>query len=170
MQHRAAVLHGLSNMQRNANINIVLVQPEIPHNTGAVGRLCVGLGARLHLVRPLGFRIDDASLKRCGLDYWEHVDLKVHDCWDKFLESEAPGRAIFLTKRATKSLYDYRFRPGAYLVFGSEHKGFPPDFYETYSDKLYSIPMPGKHARSINLANAAAIAAYEAFRQISDGS
>ncbi len=153
----------------HTNINIVLVQPEIPHNTGAIGRLCVGLGARLHLVKPLGFRIDDASLKRCGLDYWEHVDLKVHDCWEKFVESESIDRAVLLTRRTEQSFYDYRFRPGAYIVFGSEHSGFPAEFYDTYKDKLRSIPMPGEHSRSINLANAVAIAAYEAFRQLSGG-
>lgn len=148
-------------------LDIVLMQPEIPHNTGAIGRLCVGLGARLHLVRPLGFHLDDKSVKRAGLDYWEWLDVSVHDNWEAFLEARRPSRLAFLSTHGEKSLYELSFREGDALVFGSESAGLPSSFYERYRESLFRIPMPGEHARSINLANAVSIAAYEAFRQIS---
>lgn len=146
--------------------DIVLISPEIPHNTGAIGRLCVGLGCRLHLIRPLGFRLDAASIRRCGLDYWEHLDVQVHDSWDDYLAAAQPTRLLFLSTHGTQSLYDLSLSATDTLVFGSESAGLPKPFYETYRDALFRIPMPGPHARSINLANAVSIAAYEAFRQI----
>lgn len=151
----------------NPDINVVLVEPEIPQNTGAAGRLCVGLGARLHLIKPFGFVLTDAQIKRCGLDYWDSVDLREHDSWQDYLDAEKPGQMILTSTRGRRSIYDCSFKPGVHLVFGSEHKGFPSHMYETYADRLYRIPMPGENARSINLANAAAIVAYEAYRQIS---
>jgi tRNA (cytidine/uridine-2'-O-)-methyltransferase len=151
------------------NLNIVLVEPEIPHNTGAIGRLCVGLGARLHLVKPLGFRITDKALRRCGLDYWEHLDLRVHDTWAAFLRDEQPAAMHLFSVRATRSLYDARFAAPCHLVFGSETLGFPAPLYDTYADRLLRIPMPGPHGRSINLANTVAVAAYEAWRQCGVG-
>ena len=147
-------------------LNIVLLAPEIPHNTGAIGRLCVGLDARLHLVRPLGFALTQARLKRAGLDYWEHVDLTTHDSWEDFLSDESPGRPFFASTRGERSYLEYAFRKGDYLVFGSETGGLPEEMYAQYADDLYRIPMPGPHARSINLANAVAIVAYEAYRRI----
>ncbi len=147
--------------------SIVLVSPEIPHNTGAIGRLCVGLDIPLHLIRPLGFHLDDKSVQRAGLDYWEHLRLTVHDSWDAYLAAERPARLLFLSTHGTRSLYDIAFRPGDALVFGSESAGLPADFYGRYADSLFRIPMPGPHARSINLANAVSIAAYEAYRQVS---
>jgi len=150
----------------NPRLNIVLVEPEIPHNTGAIGRVCVGLDARLHLIQPLGFSMRDESLRRCGLDYWQHVACTLHRSWDAFLETEKPEHLFLASTRGSRSLYDHKFRPGAYLVFGSEHRGFPSDFYEKYKDLLFSIPMPGKQVRSINLANAVSIVAYEAYRQM----
>lgn len=151
-------------------INIVLVKPEIPHNTGAIGRLCVGLDCPLHLIRPLGFRLTEQHLRRAGLDYWEHLSLSVHDSWEEFLKAVAPGRLFFLSTRGERSLYDCSFLPGDTLVFGSEGRGLPEDFYDRYRDRLFRIPMPGPHARSINLANAAAITAYEAYRQLTSAS
>jgi len=148
------------------DINVVLVEPEIPHNTGAIGRLCVGLGARLHLVEPLGFYIDDAEVRRCGLDYWPHLDLRVHASWDAFLASEQPQDIFFASVRGERDLYECRFRRGGYLVFGSETRGLPMSLRDACRDRLYRIPMPGTHARSINLANAVSIVAYEAYRQI----
>lgn len=148
------------------NLNIVLVHPEIPHNTGAIGRLCVGLDVRLHLVRPLGFALRDSNLRRAGLDYWEHLRLSVHDSWDSFLADEKPARLFFASTRGKPSCYDLRFQDGDYVAFGSETSGLPSDFYNRYADAVFRIPMPGEHARSINLANAAAIVMYEAFRQI----
>ncbi len=146
--------------------SIVLVRPEIPHNTGAIGRLCVGLGVQLDLVRPLGFRLDDKSIQRAGLDYWPHLDVKIHDTWEDYLAAARPKRMFFLSTHGEKSLYDCRFEPGDALVFGNESSGLPPDFYERYREALFRIPMPGPHARSINLANAVSIAAYECYRQL----
>jgi tRNA (cytidine/uridine-2'-O-)-methyltransferase len=146
-------------------INVVLVHPGIPQNTGAIGRLCVGLGAALHLIRPLCFAITDRNIQRAGLDYWEHLDLTIHDDWDAFLESEQPQQLCFASTKGQRSYLEGRYAEGCYLVFGSESNGLPDAFYETYADALYQIPMPGKHARSINLANSVAIMMYEAYRQ-----
>ncbi len=148
-------------------IHIVLINPEIPHNTGAIGRVCVGLGCSLHLIRPLGFHLSEQYIKRAGLDYWEHLDVRVHDNWQSFLDDIKPTRVFFLSTRGERSLYDCKFASGDALAFGSESHGLPKVFYERYADHLFKIPMPGDHARSINLANAVSIASYEAYRQIS---
>ena len=144
----------------------MLVRPEIPHNTGAVGRLCVGLGVPLHLIRPLGFHLDDQSVARAGLDYWPYLDLSVHDTWEEYLEEVRPRRLRFLSTHGETSLYGCRFEKGDALVFGCESSGLPKGFYERYRELLFKIPMPGEHARSINLANAVSIAAYECYRQL----
>ena len=149
------------------NFSIVLLRPEIPHNTGAIGRLCVGLGVPLHLVRPLGFALDDRSIARAGLDYWPYLDVAVHDTWEGYLSAAKPRRFHFLSTHGEKSLYECRFEQGDSLVFGNESSGLPKDFYSRYKDSLFRIPMPGEHARSINLANAVSIAAYECYRQLS---
>lgn len=148
------------------NFSIVLVRPEIPHNTGAIGRLCVGLGVAMHLVRPLGFHLDDRSIARAGLDYWPHLDVAIHDTWEDYMNAVRPRRFMMLSTHGEKSLYDCDFRDGDALVFGNESSGLPRPFYELYRDSLFRIPMPGEHARSINLANAVSIAAYECFRQL----
>jgi len=150
-----------------ADFSIVLVRPEIPHNTGAIGRLCVGLDVPLHLVRPLGFHLDDKSIVRAGLDYWPHLKLAIHDTWEDYLAAASPSRLFFLSTHGEKSLYDCVFSGGDALVFGNESSGLPKDFYRRYHDDLFRIPMPGKHARSINLANAVSIASYECYRQLS---
>jgi len=149
-----------------SSFSIVLVRPEIPHNTGAIGRLCVGLGVKLNLIRPLGFHLDDKSIARAGLDYWPHLDIAIHDTWTDYLASENPRHLFFLSTHGTASLYDCTFAPGDALVFGNESSGLPPDFYVRYQPNLFRIPMPGEHARSINLANAVSIAAYECYRQL----
>lgn len=148
------------------DFSITLLRPEIPHNTGAIGRLAVGLGVPLDLVRPLGFRLDDESVKRAGLDYWEHLDCRIHDTWEEYLSSQSPRRFFFLSTKGERSLYDVKFEKGDALVFGNESSGLPPDFYDRYRDRLFHIPMPGEHARSINLANAVSIAAHECYRQL----
>ena len=148
------------------SFSIVLVRPEIPHNTGAIGRLCVGLGVPLHLIRPLGFHLDDQSVARAGLDYWPFLNLTVHDTWDDYLAAERPERLFFLSTHGEKSLYDASFSAGDALVFGCESAGLPKELYERYRESLFRIPMPGEHARSINLANAVSIAAYECYRQL----
>jgi len=149
-------------------LSIVLVRPEIPHNTGAIGRLCVGLGVKLNLIRPLGFHLNDKSVARAGLDYWSYLDIAVHDTWEEYLAAERPSRLFFLSTHGEKSLYDCRFADGDALVFGNESSGLPRDFYDRYRESLFRIPMPGEHARSINLANAVSIAAYECYRQLAE--
>ena len=147
-------------------LHLVLVKPQIPHNTGAIGRLCVGLDCALHLVRPLGFHLSDDYIRRAGLDYWQHLRLAVHDSWPAFLAAVQPPRLFFLSTRGTRTLFDCAFQPYDALVFGNEGSGLPPHFYSDYRDRLVTLPMPGPHARSINLANAAAVAAYEFHRQV----
>lgn len=159
-----------SGRTETAKIHVVLIEPCIPHNTGAIGRLCVGLDAKLHLIKPLGFSLDEKSVRRSGLDYWQHLQLQVYDSWTCFLTENKPDDIYFLSTRGRKSLYDVTFQPPCWLAFGNETRGLPPDFYETYQKNLYKIPQPGKHARSINLANAASIAVYEAYRQIAAAS
>ena len=146
--------------------HIVLIKPEIPHNTGAIGRLCVGLDCPLHLIKPLGFHLSDEYVRRAGLDYWKFLDLSVHNRWEEFLESINPPNIHFLSTKGEKPLYECNFKAGDALIFGSESKGLPREMYERYADALFKIPMPGRHARSINLANAVSIAAYEAYRQV----
>ena len=150
---------------KRKSINIVLVEPEIPHNTGAIGRLCVGLDAALHLIKPLGFSISDRDLRRAGLDYWEHLDVTTHANWDAFLEAATPAVLCFASTKGTRDIYECEFPEGVFIVFGNETSGLPPEFYSRYEDELFKIPMPGEHARSINLANAASVAIYEAYRQ-----
>jgi tRNA (cytidine/uridine-2'-O-)-methyltransferase len=147
-------------------LNLVLLHPEIPHNTGAIGRLCVGLGVRLHLVRPLGFSIDDASVRRAGLDYWPHLDLVVHAGWDAFLAQASGATLHVASTRGGRGLYEVDFAQGDYILFGCESSGLPEPLYEYFREQLFCIPMPGEHGRSLNLANAASVVAYEAYRQL----
>lgn len=154
------------NSAKDSDFSIVLLRPEIPHNTGAIGRLCVGLGVPLHLVKPLGFSLDDRSIARAGLDYWPHLDVALHDTWEDYLAAAKPRRLFFLSTHGETSLYDCRFEKGDALIFGNESSGLPKDFYTCYKESLFKIPMPGEYARSINLANAVSISAYECYRQL----
>ena len=146
--------------------NIVLVAPEIPQNTGNIGRLCVSTGSRLHLIEPLGFSLDQSQLRRAGLDYWPHLRVSLYPDWEDFLRKGPKGRMIFLSTHGENCVYDYSFKPGDTLVFGNESKGLPMDFYSKYKDRLYRLPMPGQHCRSLNLANTVAAVLYEALRQV----
>jgi tRNA (cytidine/uridine-2'-O-)-methyltransferase len=145
--------------------NIVLVAPEIPQNTGTIGRLCVCTDSRLHLIKPLGFSLDESRIRRAGLDYWPYLDLTVYEDWEEFLQRNQPQHMKFLSTKATTSLYGTTFVPGDWLVFGNESSGLPDEFYDRYREDLYLIPMPGQHMRSHNLANAVSIGLYEAMRQ-----
>jgi len=147
-------------------MNIVLVAPLIPQNTGAIGRLCVCTDARLHLIEPLGFVVDEPHLRRAGMDYWKHLDVSIHPSWDAFLAAEEPQHLFFLSTKTERSLYDCEFQGKEYLVFGNESDGLPENFYVDYEERLFTIPMPGKHARSHNLANSVSIALYEGMRQV----
>ena len=144
--------------------NVVLVEPEIPPNTGNIGRLCLATRSTLHLVRPLGFSIDDRTLKRAGLDYWNEVDVRFWDSLGTLQAAQDPVRRYFyLTTKCNRPYHAARFRPGDFLVFGRETKGLPDRLLEANSDRLLTIPMHG--TRSLNLATAVAIVLFEAVRQ-----
>jgi tRNA (cytidine/uridine-2'-O-)-methyltransferase len=144
--------------------NVVLVEPEIPPNTGNVGRLCLATQSTLHLIKPLGFSIDDRELKRAGLDYWKELDMRL---WNSFAELEAAqasnARYFFLTTKSHRPYYDVTFQPGDFLVFGRETKGLPESLLHDRAEDLLTIPMQG--TRSLNLATAVAIVLFEAERQ-----
>jgi len=143
----------------------VLVAPEIPPNTGSIARLCAATYTRLHLIRPLGFSLDDRYLKRAGLDYWPHVDLHVHDNWRRFRDRHRNARMHFFSARATRSYLAAPFARGDYLVFGSETTGLPAALLTARRDQTYVIPIASPHVRSLNLSNAVSIAVYEALRR-----
>ncbi|MEA4861977.1 tRNA (cytidine(34)-2'-O)-methyltransferase [bioreactor metagenome] len=145
--------------------NIVLVAPEIPQNTGNIGRLCVSTDSMLHLIKPLGFSLEDKYLKRSGMDYWPHLNLRIYENWDEFIDVNPDARFCFFSTRGVKSFWDEEFHDGDFLVFGNEGHGLPSEFYDKYWDRLVQIPMPGKFHRSYNLANSAAAALFEALRQ-----
>jgi tRNA (cytidine/uridine-2'-O-)-methyltransferase len=146
-------------------LNIVLYQPEIPGNTGAVGRTCVALGAKLWLVRPLGFRIDEKSLRRSGLDYWQHLNWEVVDHWDDLLTRLAPPNLWMFSRFAHRSYTSVTYHRSDTLVFGSETAGLPPSLTQANAEGLLRIPTTDK-VRSLNLATSVGIAAFEAARQI----
>jgi tRNA (cytidine/uridine-2'-O-)-methyltransferase len=147
-------------------MQVALVEPEIPPNTGNIARTCAATGTRLHLVHPLGFEISDKQLKRAGLDYWPHVDLREHESLGDCLEAAGGGRrAWYLSKKADRSLYQAEFRPGDLLVFGPETRGLPEPLLEEVGARALRIPMRGDAVRSLNLGNAVAITLYEALRQ-----
>ncbi len=148
-----------------AHFNLVLVAPEIPQNTGTIGRMAVSTDCTLHLIEPLGFSLEDKYVKRAGMDYWQHLDLRVYHTWEDFLERNQPKRMFFFSTHGEASFWDIRYEIGDYLVFGRESAGLPPEFYQRYRDRLALIPMPGRFSRSLNLANAASIVLYEAMRQ-----
>lgn len=144
----------------------MLVQPEIPPNTGSIARLCAATAIPLHLVRPLGFSLDDRYLKRAGLDYWPFVDLLVHDSWQHFLAAERPQSLVCFSARARRSYLEAPFTsPCVHLVFGGETRGLDEELRAAYADHLYAIPILTPHVRSLNLSNAVSIAVYEGLRQ-----
>ena len=145
-------------------LNIVLVEPEIPHNTGAIARTCAATGARLHLVRPLGFDISDRAVKRCGLDYWYLVDISVYDNLDAYFEKNGDENLFLATTKAPRSYDEADFHGDVTLMFGKETAGLPSFLREKYRDRCIRIPMISE-ARSLNLSNSVAILAYEALRQ-----
>jgi tRNA (cytidine/uridine-2'-O-)-methyltransferase len=147
--------------------NVVLVAPEIPPNTGNVIRLCANTGAQLHLVRPLGFDLDDKQLRRAGLDYHEYAPVRVHDSWSALLEAAAPdpARMFALTTKGSTPMNDLRFRQGDWFVFGSETSGLPASLRESFpSGQRVRLPMRPDN-RSLNLSNAVAVVVFEAWRQ-----
>jgi tRNA (cytidine/uridine-2'-O-)-methyltransferase len=150
-------------------LHVVLVNPEIHWNTGNTGRTCLAAGAALHLIEPLGFSLGEREVRRAGLDYWEHVDLRVWPSWDAF-EPSLPslGQPFFFSTKATRSLWDATFPSDSVLIFGRETGGFSADIHERYGDRMYRIPMHSEHVRSLNLSTSAGIVLYEAMRQLHD--
>jgi len=146
-------------------IHVVLVEPEIPPNTGNIGRLCLAAEAHLHLVKPLGFSIDDKSLRRAGLDYWDEVRLSVWDSFGQLQSAHPAARFWFLTTKSTRAYWAASFRDDDFLVFGRETKGLPQPLLDANADRCLTIPMSPR-ARSLNLATAAGIVLYEALRQV----
>ena len=149
------------------DLSIVLVTPEIPTNTGSIGRLCLATNSTLHLVDPLGFDISDSRVKRAGLDYWKHVKVLRHKSFELFLNSlpsDAP--TVFFSTKAKTSLFEKKFKEGSYLIFGSETKGLEAELIEKFSENTFHIPQYDDRVRSLNLANAASIVVYETIRQL----
>ena len=145
-------------------IHIVLVEPEIPQNTGNIARTCAATGAALHLIRPLGFRIDDAKLKRAGLDYWHSLDIFYYDGFDEFFAAHPDAQFYCFSTKAPRPYTAVRYPDDCYLIFGKETRGLPEDFLRENYDRCVRIPMRDG-LRSLNLSNSAAIAVYEVLRQ-----
>ncbi len=151
-------------------LHVILFNPEIPQNTGNIGRLCAITGSRLHLIHPLGFTITDRHLKRSGMDYWESLDVWHHRDWLAFSQSEGgPARLWLLTTRARRAYWDVAFREGDGLLFGNEGHGAPDWLHEALRDQRLTIPQANPDLRSLNLSTAVGIVAYEAIRQLSRG-
>jgi tRNA (cytidine/uridine-2'-O-)-methyltransferase len=147
-------------------LNIVLVEPQIPQNTGNVARTCAATGARLHLVEPMGFRVDDAKLKRAGLDYWHLLDITYYENLDDFFEKNKDGHFFYFSTKATKIYSDAEYPDNSYLVFGKETAGLPEDLLFANPEKCVRLPMiDNSAARSLNLSNTVAIGVYEVLRQ-----
>ena len=145
-------------------LNIVLVEPEIPQNTGNIARTCAATGARLHLVEPMGFKIDDAKLKRAGLDYWHLLDITHYASLDDFFDKNKNGEFFYFTTKGRKAHSDAVYPDGAYLVFGKETAGLPEGLLYQNPERCVRLPMRGE-ARSLNLSNAVAVGVFEALRQ-----
>lgn len=144
--------------------NIVLIEPEIPQNTGNIARTCAATGCNLHLVKPLGFEINDRYLKRAGLDYWQYLNVKIWENTEEFFAANSGATFYFFTTKGRKRHIDAHFREGDFLVFGKETKGLPEDLLKTHPESCLRIPMIGD-LRSLNLSNSVAIAVYEGLRQ-----
>ena len=148
-------------------LNIVLINPEIPNNTGNIGRLSLGSGCNLHLVKPFGFEIDDSRLKRAGLDYWPHLDVQYYDNMEAFFETHKDKKMVFFSSHGEKHHWEVPFEDELFLVFGKESSGLPDNLIEKNRDQVYKIPLFSEHIRSLNLANAVGIVTYEGIRQLS---
>ena len=146
--------------------NIVLIEPEIPNNTGNIGRLALASGSTLHLVKPFGFEIDDSRLKRAGLDYWQHLNVIIYENIEGFFSKNVNENFVFLSSHGTRNHWDIPFKDNLFLIFGKESVGLPKSIIEKYSNSLYKIPLYSEHVRSLNLANAVSIVAYEGLKYL----
>ncbi len=145
-------------------MNIVLLEPEIPYNTGNIGRTCVATGSKLHLIRPLGFVLDSKLIKKAGLDYWDKLDLSIYDDFNDFLEKNSSPKIFMASTKAKKRYDEVAYDEDAYIMFGKESGGIPENILLDYKDTVVRIPMD-KDARSLNLSNSVSIILYEALRQ-----
>lgn len=146
--------------------NIVLIEPEIPNNTGNIGRLALASNCTLHLVKPFGFEIDDKRLKRAGLDYWQHLTVHTYENKEEFFELHKNEQLAYFSSHGTQEHWDIPYQKDIFLVFGKESAGLPKEITAANPEKLYKIPLYSPHIRSLNLANAVSIAIYEGLRQI----
>ncbi|TDU39446.1 tRNA (cytidine/uridine-2'-O-)-methyltransferase [Gelidibacter sediminis] len=147
-------------------LNIVLIEPEIPNNTGNIGRLALASGAHLHLVKPFGFEITDARLKRAGLDYWPHVNITNYENVADFFKQHQDKKMVFLSSHGKKDYWNIPFEDNLFLIFGKESVGLSKDILANYPEHLYKIPLFSDHIRSLNLANAVAIVTYEGIKAL----
>ncbi len=147
-------------------LNIVLIEPEIPNNTGNIGRLSLASGSTLHLVKPFGFELTDARLKRAGLDYWKHINVIMYESITDFFEQNQSKKMAFLSSHGKSNHWDIPFENDLFLVFGKESVGLPKDLIDKHSESLYKIPLYSEHIRSLNLSNAVSIVIYEGKRQL----
>lgn len=147
-------------------LNIVLIEPEIPNNTGNIGRLSLATGSNLHLVKPFGFEINDSRLKRAGLDYWQHLSVTTYESIEDFFSKNNNAEMAFLSSHGIKDHWSINFEDDMFLVFGKESVGLPKTIIENNNDKLFKIPLYSEHIRSLNLANAVSIVVYEGLKQL----
>ncbi|MDT7827969.1 tRNA (cytidine(34)-2'-O)-methyltransferase [Pricia sp. S334] len=146
-------------------LHIVLVEPEIPNNTGNIGRLALATGSHLHLIKPFGFELSDKRLKRAGLDYWQHLSVSVYENTDEFFGTHRDKKMAFFSSHGVRNYWSLDFTDGLFLIFGKEASGLAPEIAKEYEDRLFKIPMFSEHIRSLNLANAVGIVVYEGLRQ-----
>ena len=146
--------------------NIVLVEPEIPTNTGNIGRLSLASGSALHLVKPFGFELNDKRLKRAGLDYWKHISINIYENIEDFYLKNNEANMVYFSSSATKNYTSINFQDNMFFLFGKESEGLSKEIISNNLDKLYKIPIYTKHVRSLNLANAVSIVVYEALKNI----
>ena len=146
--------------------NIVLIEPEIPMNTGNIGRLSLASGSALHLVKPFGFELDDSRLKRAGLDYWKHISLNIYESKDEFFSINHDKNMVYLSSSGEKNYCSIDYKDEMFLIFGKESVGLPKSIIADNSEKLYKIPIYSDHVRSLNLANAVSIVVYDGLKSI----
>ncbi len=147
-------------------LNIVLIEPEIPNNTGNIGRIALATGCKLHLVRPFGFKITDSRLKRAGLDYWQHLDIIYYDSAEEFFRINMNFKMAFFSSHGKKPYWEVPFDNDVFLIFGKESVGLSKSIIEKHQENVYTIPMFSEHIRSLNLANSVSIVAFEGIRQL----
>lgn len=148
--------------------NIVLIEPEIPNNTGNIGRLSLASGSNLHLVKPFGFEINDSRLKRAGLDYWKHLSVFMYENLDEFYLKNKNAEMVYLSSHGERSYTQIEFQENQFLIFGKESVGLPKELIDENSEKTYHIPIHSPHVRSLNLANAVSIVVYEGLRALNN--